>query len=156
MVAMGGQFGGLEKVVTAPDAAALERVQQFWPKVLDEVKKAKITAQAWLLAGTPVAVSNGYVVIAFKSPIHKETIMKPIHKDIIDPVFTQLMQGTPHQLFATMEAEWDRFKAQGLGHVDAAPEAEPAEEPLLFAQGQDELVEKAEALFGPEHVKVVE
>jgi len=154
MAPSGGQFGGLEKVMTAPDAAALERVQQFWGKVLEEVKKAKITAQAWLLAGTPVAVSGGYIVVTFKSPIHKETVMKQIHKDIIDPVFTQLMQGAPHQLFAVMETEWERFRQsapQGGDNAQPGAEQEPAPAPE-----QDELVRKAEALFGPEHVKVLD
>lgn len=150
----GGQFGGLEKVVTHPDAEALERVKQYWPKVLEEVKARKITAQAWLLAGTPVAVDNGMIVVAFKSPIHKETVMKPIHREIIEPVFAQLMNGVPHQLFAAMETEWERYQAQ-LSAAPVANDAESAEDAPVVAE-HDELVEKAKLLFGEEHLEVVD
>ncbi|MGZ4163112.1 MAG: DNA polymerase III subunit gamma/tau [Tumebacillaceae bacterium] len=149
-----GQLGGLEKVVTHPDAEALERVKQYWGKVLDEVKQRKITAQAWLLAGTPVAVDNGCIVVAFKSPIHKETVMKPIHREIIEPVFAQLMNGTPYQLFAVMETEWERFQSTFTAGTPAAVEEEQKPEPQ--APQQDELVEKAKWLFGAEHLEVVE
>ena len=154
-VAAVGASGGLEKVVTNPDPAALAHVKQFWQRVLDEVKARKITAQAWLLAGTPVAVDNGHIVVAFKSPIHKETVMKPIHRDIIDPVLTQLMNGNPHHLFAVMEAEWERY--QTVLSQPGAPEApeEPAA-PTAAAEERDELVEKAKELFGAEHVKVMD
>ena len=141
--------------MTNPDPAALAHVKQFWQRVLDEVKARKITAQAWLLAGTPVAVDNGHIVVAFKSPIHKETVMKPIHRDIIDPVLTQLMNGNPHHLFAVMEAEWERY--QTVLSQPGAPEApeEPAA-PTAAAEERDELVEKAKELFGAEHVKVMD
>lgn len=160
---------GLDKVVTAPNTEALAHVQQYWSRVLDEVKKQKITAQAWLLAGTAVAVSNGFIVVAFKSPIHKETIMKPIHKDIIDGVFTQLMNGTPTQLYAVMESEWERF-LPSLAQLAATPAPASDEEPASAepapstddvapekpAHEIDDLVEKAKYLFGPEHVTVLE
>ncbi|TCP52647.1 DNA polymerase-3 subunit gamma/tau [Tumebacillus sp. BK434] len=145
--------GGLDKIVTHPSPEALAHVRQFWPRVLDDVKARKITAQAWLLAGTPVAVDNGYIVVAFKSPIHKETVMKPIHREIIEPVFTQLMNGTPHQLYAVMETEWDKFQAHfQAGAASAAPEQPAAAE----EEAKDALVEKAQALFGSEHLEVVE
>ncbi|ARU60923.1 hypothetical protein CBW65_07320 [Tumebacillus avium] len=144
--------GGLDKVVTHPSPEALAHVRQFWPRVLDDVKARKITAQAWLLAGNPVAVDNGYIVVAFKSPIHKETVMKPIHREIIEPVFTQLMNGTPHQLFAVMETEWDKFQA----HFQANAPAETQEPAAAQEEAKDELVEKAQALFDSEHLEVVE
>jgi DNA polymerase-3 subunit gamma/tau len=122
--------------------------------VLDEVKQRKITAQAWLLAGTPVAVDNGFIVVAFKSPIHKETVMKPIHREIIEPVFTQLMNGTPYQLFAVMETEWERFQQQFTAEPAAVAEEEAPQ--ASQAPEVDELVEKAKWLFGPEHLEVVE
>ncbi|PWK05150.1 DNA polymerase III subunit gamma/tau [Tumebacillus permanentifrigoris] len=172
---------GLDKIVTAPNPEALAHAKQYWTKVLDEVKKQKITANAWLLAGTPVVVSNGYLVVAFKSPIHKETIMKPIFKEIIDPIFTQLFNGTPTHLYAVMESEWERFlpilaqRASEPSGGPPAPEAEPVDEgkppaptetdtPIPVAVGGrpaptekiDDLVEKAKYLFGPEHVTVLE
>lgn len=158
----GGPMGGLEKVVTQLDHDGFERVKTYWSKVLDEVKGRKITAQAWLLAGTPVAVSNGLIIVAFKSPIHKETVMKPIHKEIIDPVFTQLMGGNPHQLYAVMEPEWERFQARLASSPEmSAPSgdgssAETGDSSAPAEQPQDELVEKAAALFGAEHLEVVE
>ncbi|MBL0388997.1 DNA polymerase III subunit gamma/tau [Tumebacillus sp. ITR2] len=121
----------LDKIVTAPNPEALAHVQTYWPRVLEEVKKQKITAQAWLLAGNPVAVSNGFIIVAFKSPIHKETIMKPIHKEIIDAVFTQLMNGTPSQLYAVMETDWERFTPTlaTLATVGSEPKQEEAPSP---------------------------
>jgi DNA polymerase-3 subunit gamma/tau len=145
----------LEKVVTRPDPAALQHVLQFWPKVLDEVKQRKITAQAWLLAGTPVAVDNGVIVVAFKSPIHKETVMKPIHREVIEPVFTQLMNGNPHRLLAVMESEWEKHRS-ALEARSSGGGGAPEPEDLAPQEERDELVEKAHALFGAEHVKVVE
>ncbi|ASS73533.1 hypothetical protein CIG75_00075 [Tumebacillus algifaecis] len=145
--------GGLDKIVTQPSPEALAHVHQFWPRVLDDVKARKITAQAWLLAGNPVAVDNGYIVVAFKSPIHKETVMKPIHREIIEPVFAQLMNGQPHQLFAVMESEWEKFQAHFQG---SAPPAEVQETAVPKEEAKDELVERAQALFGSEHLEVVE
>ncbi|MCX7571913.1 DNA polymerase III subunit gamma/tau [Tumebacillus sp. DT12] len=160
----GGGGSSLAKIVTSPDPDAFARVQQFWPRVLDEVKQRKITAQAWLLAGKPVAVDNGYIVVAFTSQIHAETIMKPIHREIIEPVFTQLMNGVPHQLFAVMESEWMRFQptigASGTGPSPSADGGDNNEatstEATAAAPERDELVEKAKFLFGSEHVEVVE
>jgi DNA polymerase-3 subunit gamma/tau len=149
-----GVAGTLAKILVNPDPQVLAHVQQFWPRVLDEVKQRKITAQAWLLAGHPVAVDNGYIVVAFKSPIHCETVMKPIHREIIEPVFTQLMNGRPHKLFAVMENDWERFQA--YLRTSGATGSEPAMAEETWEPERDELVEKAQNLFGAEHVEVVD
>ncbi|MFD2170765.1 DNA polymerase III subunit gamma/tau [Tumebacillus lipolyticus] len=149
---VGISAGGIERIVTQPNQEALAHVRQYWTRVLDEVKARKITAQAWLLAGQPVAVDNGHIVVAFKSPIHKETVMKPIHREIIEPVFAQLMNGQPHQLFAVMESDWEKFQAS----FQASAPAPEQERSSAEREEKDELVEKAKALFGSEHLEVVE
>lgn len=144
----------LDTILAQPDMEGLGRAQQFWGRVLDKVKETSRTVQALLLGGNPVGVGNGYIVVAFKYEYHFEQVMKDKNKAVIDPIFTQLMGGTPHQLFAVTEKDWEAFKARGPIVAEAAVTEEESEQ----SQGNetDPLVEKAHALFDPEHVEVLD
>lgn len=149
---------GLNKVVTNPSPEALQHVQQFWPKVLDKIKDISRTTQALLLGGNPVAVDNGYIVVAFRYEYHAEMVMKEKNKTVVDAEFTQLMNGAPTQMYAVLEADWEKFQATFVpgGDGPPAPAAEEAPPEQEAAPEQDELVEKANSLFGAEHVQVVD
>jgi len=145
----------LDVILAQPDPEGLGRAQQFWGRVLDKVKETSRTVQALLLGGNPVAVGNGYIVVAFKYEYHFEQVMKDKNKSVIDPIFTQLMGGTPHQIFAVTEKDWEAYQARGPIHVaDRAGEDTPDAPPA--GAEQDALVEKVNALFDPENVEVLD
>ena len=152
VVRSAGGKNPLDAILAQRDMEALGRVQQFRGRVLDKVKETSRTVQALLLGGTPVAVGNGIIVVAFKYEYHFEQVMKDKNKSVIDPIFTQLMGGTPHHIFAVTEQDWEAVQARGPIVTEAADEVSAEAE----GETRDPLVEKAQALFDPEHVEVLD
>lgn len=129
----------LNKLLENPDRELFQRIAKGWNRILDEVKRRKITAQAWLLDGEPVAAAAGNVIVAFKNQIHRDTVMKPIHKSVIDEVLSEYL-GEPAFLMAVLQSEWKNYKQQS--------EAE------LASAAEDDLVSEAINLFGRELVEI--
>ncbi|BCJ87447.1 DNA polymerase III subunit gamma/tau [Effusibacillus dendaii] len=129
----------LHKLIQNPNYDLFQKVSSGWNQVLDEVKRRKITAQAWLLDGEPTAVDSGNVIVAFKNQIHRDTVMKPIHKSVIDEVLSEFL-GEPCSLVAVLQSEWKAFKQQG--HEELASTAE------------DPLVSETITLFGQDLVEI--
>lgn len=129
----------VDKLVKNPSQELFEKVSSGWNQILDEVKRRKITAQAWLLDGEAVAVDSGNVIVAFKNQIHRDTVMKPIHKSVIDEVLTEFMHE-PFSLIAVLQSEWRAYKQQGAAE--------------LATTSEDTLVNDVINLFGREIVEI--
>ncbi|MFC4768507.1 DNA polymerase III subunit gamma/tau [Effusibacillus consociatus] len=131
----------IDKLLKNPSQERFEKISSGWNQILDEVKRRKITAQAWLLDGEPAAVDSGNVIVAFKNQIHRDTVMKPIHKSVIDEVLTEYM-GEPSSLVAILQSEWKSYKQEGAAELAAASE--------------NSLVNDVINLFGQEIVEIEE
>lgn len=129
----------IANLIRNPNQELFGKIQSGWNQILDEVKRRKITAQAWLLDGEPVAVDNGNIVVAFKNQIHRDTVMKPIHKTVIDEVLTEFL-GEDSGLVAVLQIEWQKFKKQGAAELASTTETS--------------LVDEVITLFGKEIVEI--
>lgn len=83
----------------------LRAVLGKWSQVLRRVKEQKITVHAWLVDGEPVSVSEGKVLIAFKSVMHRETTEKPANKQLVEQVMSEVF-GQPYLLATVMLKDW--------------------------------------------------
>jgi DNA polymerase III subunit gamma/tau len=130
------------------DEEKLQTVTQQWTQILNQVKKVKITTQAWLSDGEPVAVARDRIIVAFRNQIHRETVMKPVNKQIVDQVFTQVM-GSHYQLVAILQSEWNQLqemRVEGTETANDTPQTQP--------HGQEDWVEQIVRIFGKDIVEI--
>jgi len=121
----------LRDVARAYDEGLTQKVRGMWSQILQEVKKVKIQHQAWLVNGTPVAVGQSTLVLAFKSPIHCEKTMEPELKGIVERVL-QMATGKQLSLLSVMEEEWQSVEDQkGAGDSASQGSTEVQEDPLV-------------------------
>lgn len=107
----------------------LKALNQQWGKILQIIKEQKIQVHAWFVDGTPVAADENHVVVAFKSPIHRETTEKPDHRELIESCI-QTVTGEPLQLLTIMEPQWEEI-ARSAAETSAGSEDEEKKDPLI-------------------------
>ena len=73
---------------------SLEFVKESWDKVLEIVKKNKITTHAFLVEGIPIKYGDGYLIIQFNPShsFHKEKLEQEENKQIIGDAFAYLFK----------------------------------------------------------------
>ena len=73
---------------------SLDSIKESWNKVLEIVKKNKVTTHAFLVEGIPVKYEDGYLVIQFNPShsFHKEKIEQEDNKQIIEDAFAYLFK----------------------------------------------------------------
>jgi DNA polymerase-3 subunit gamma/tau len=136
----------------------LQQVTGNWNKLVMRVKERKITVQAWLIDGEPVAVTEQCIIVAFKNSIHRETTEKPTHKELIEQVILEQL-GKPYQLVTTMLKDWQAVKSATLGQVattepqtlELIPE-HPSEE--RDSASKEPWIDEAVKMFGADQVLV--
>lgn len=89
----------------------LRAVLGKWNQVLSRVKEQKIMVHAWLVDGEPVSVSEGKVLIAFKSVMHRETTEKLANKQLVEQVMNEVF-GQPYLLTTVMLKDWKKASEQ--------------------------------------------
>lgn len=129
-----------------------KQVAAKWSQVLAGVKEARITVHAWLVDGEPVACQEDQVLVAFKSPMHRETTEKPANKQVIEQVLSQAL-GQPARLATVMMNEWKEAQSSGAGQ--AQPEELKLEQESSHPAG-GEWVQEAVKLFGEDLVRIRE
>ncbi|UOF91780.1 DNA polymerase III subunit gamma/tau [Fodinisporobacter ferrooxydans] len=144
-----------------------QSIRNQWPQILEEVKRRKITAQAWLLDGEPVAVAGHQLLAAFKNQIHRETVMKTINKSVIDEVLTQAA-NTQLELVALSQGEWKQLQQKIQTSVKTEAVSSEREEDFFAGHAdqrshtvsdpskEPEWIEKTKELFGHENVLIIE
>lgn len=88
------------------DLACFEQLGAQWQGILEDVKKRSVQSRAWLLAGRPVAVSGEQVVVAFKTAVHAETVMRSPHREVIETVLSTFI-GRSLALVSVLEQQWE-------------------------------------------------
>jgi len=73
---------------------SLNVIKESWNKVLEIVKKNKITTHAFLVEGMPIKYEKGYLTIQFNPShsFHKEKIEQEENKQIIEDTFAYLFK----------------------------------------------------------------
>lgn len=73
----------------------INNIKALWKRVLDLVRKNKVTTHAFLLEGKPFEYDNGYLTIAFDSGhnFHKEKIEQEDNKQIIEDALAYLFKN---------------------------------------------------------------
>lgn len=144
----------LDAYLKGRDDPAFKTVLGQWSQLLAKVKEQKITVHAWLVDGEPVSISDGNVLVAFKSAMHRETTEKPANKQLIEQVMSELY-GQPYRLVTVMLKDW-------RGAAEQSPADAPKEELELVPQEEQssgkkqEWISEAIQLFGEELVKIKE
>ena len=67
----------LDPYLKEGDSPHFQQVRMKWSQILEGVKGVKVTVHAWLKDGVPVGYYDDGVLLAFNSPIHRETTEKP-------------------------------------------------------------------------------
>ncbi|HEY8529241.1 MAG TPA: DNA polymerase III subunit gamma/tau [Paenibacillaceae bacterium] len=136
----------LQPFLAAADSPETKQVIAQWPEVLQQVKKASITLHAWLKNGEPVAFADGTVLVAFLTPIHRETTEKPANRQAVEDAMAAVL-GRDVRLATVMRKEWQEV----LAAANAAPSSDGREELKLVPEdeaGDPPWVEEAVRLFG--------
>jgi len=136
----------LQPFLAAADSPETKQIIAQWPDVLQEVKKASISLQAWLKNGEPVAFADGTVLVAFLTPIHRETTEKPANRQTIEDAIAAVL-GREVRMATVMRKEWQ----EALAEASAAPLPDGREELKLVPEDESDdppWVEEAVRLFG--------
>jgi DNA polymerase-3 subunit gamma/tau len=153
-VAMKKSIEKLEGYLLGRDDAECKSIILRWSQVLIRVKEQKITIHAWLVDGEPVSLYNDNVLVAFKSAMHRETTEKPANKQIIEQVMAEIL-GKPLRLVTMMLKDWQAAADESKSVVSRKEELKlvPEEE---AAPANEEWIDEAIKLFGPDLVKITE
>lgn len=152
--------GKYDAFLAARDDPSFQALASRWSDVLAEVRKRRITVHAWLVDGTPVAVADQSVLVAFKNEIHCVTTGKPDNKQLIEQVMHDVL-GQPMQLETIMRNDWKDLlpKEPTVNQSDLTEEQfalEPEPESESTGQHQEPWINKAIELFGEQLVTIEE
>ncbi|WP_067933454.1 DNA polymerase III subunit gamma/tau [Alicyclobacillus kakegawensis] len=134
----------LKQLAAAANADVLARVQAAWPDVLQWVRGQQIQAHAWLMGGEPVLATEDTVVIAFASRIHRDAVMKPNVRTLIEQALSEGC-GAPLRFLALHRPDWEAFSAERKPHPAQAAEDDG-----------ESLVAKAVEVFGQDVVEIID
>ncbi|MHB1629475.1 MAG: DNA polymerase III subunit gamma/tau [Bacilli bacterium] len=127
------------------ERASLEQLRTQWQDILEGVKKRSVQSRAWLLAGRPVAVSGEQVVVAFKTTVHAETVMRSPHKEVIESVLSAFA-SRPLTLISVLEQQWELVQRS----------ADPGPSETTGETHHEPWVKKVIELIGEDRVTIVD
>lgn len=111
----------LETFAEQASEALLTAVQGGWSDILTRVKSTKIQTYAWLMDGKPVLATEDRVLVAFGIQIHRDNVMKPEERQIIETAMSATLQHTV-RIQAVLLADWDAYAASRATAVNPSPE----------------------------------
>lgn len=137
------------------DIPGVEPVRARWQEVLDEVKRKRVTTQAWLLDGEPVARSGSWLIVAFKNQIHRETVMKPMHRTAIEEVLQALFNESM-QLYAVSVQVWEQELAEREQAAGVVSRSSGKGGGTGGSEGgSDDPLAQLAALFGQDRIEII-
>jgi len=83
-----------ENINTSTSEISLDMIKESWNKILEIVKKNKVTTHAFLVEGMPIKYGEGYLTIQFNPShvFHKERLEQIENKQIIEDAFAHLFK----------------------------------------------------------------
>jgi DNA polymerase-3 subunit gamma/tau len=133
----------LAQLAAVADADVLARIQQAWSEVLQVVRSRQIQTHAWLMGGEPVLATPDTVVIAFASRIHRDAVMKPEERSLIEYALSEVLRQ-PLRFLALHRADWQAFMEQRQAKQAGGEAAD------------QDLAAKAVRLFGEDVVEIID
>ncbi len=134
----------IEQMLHKASKSELIELSNKWAIILENVKKEKITVHAWLKDGEPVACSQDYFVLAFKSSIHRQTTEKQDHRKLIEQTIHQEI-NRPLTMLTIMSEEWEAIKKAFISGQSGEKEENK----------QDAFYDEAIKLVGEELIEVI-
>lgn len=119
-------------------------VSQKWPEILHSIKQQRITLHAWLADGEIVETTDHSITVAMKSTFHRDTILKPENKKLIEQELEKVLHKA-YELKALTRNEWEARRGKDEISITAPSETQ---------NSNDDIVKKAISLFGEELVTV--
>lgn len=144
----------LRELLNTASRPLLKRLKQQWPQVLAEVKRRQIMVHAWLRDGEPVACGPSFFLLAFRSPIHRQTTEKKSHRQLIEQVVSALLQ-TEAELVTIMYNEWEALREQLIAEHQREKQGSTGEEKNASQRKEDPFYTEAVNLVGEELVEVI-
>ncbi len=136
---------GVSGTMSEAEQASLEQLRTQWQSILEDVKKRSVQSRAWLFAGRPVAVNGEQIVVAFKTAVHAETVMRSPHKEVIETVLSAFA-SRPLTLVSVLEQQWELVQRS----------ADPWQSELTADAQQEPWVKKVIELIGEDRVTIVD
>ncbi|WDL99024.1 DNA polymerase III subunit gamma/tau [Alicyclobacillus sp. ALC3] len=137
----------LQDLSSRADPHVLQRVQAVWNAVLERVRAQKIQTHAWLCNGQVALCTADEAVLAFSSRIHRDAVMKPADRTLIESALSS-ETGSNMRILALTREDWEQFTAS-IATEAATAASEPQPKPTAV-----DLVDRAIAVFGKEVVEI--
>ncbi|MCL6637261.1 MAG: DNA polymerase III subunit gamma/tau [Alicyclobacillus sp.] len=116
----------LQELIQHAKAERLAAWRAGWASVLQQVKERRVQAFSLLKTGEPVLATADAVVVAFALPLHRNAVMKPAERQVIEAVLSE-QSGQSIKLLAILRSDWEEWRAEG-GH--SASVSSPVQEDL--------------------------
>jgi DNA polymerase-3 subunit gamma/tau len=119
-----------------------DQISQVWSSVLHSIKQQRVTLYAWLADGEVVETTDQVVTIALIGAFHRDTILKPENKQLIESELEKFLHNS-YEIKAFTREEWEKQRGKDeISITTSKPES------------TDDIVKKAIDLFGEELVSV--
>jgi DNA polymerase III subunit gamma/tau len=119
-------------------------IVRVWPDILHSIKQQRVTLHAWLADGEIVETTDHDITIAMKGAFHRDTVLKPENKKLIEQELERVLHKT-YELKAWTREEWESQRGKDEISITTSSETEASD---------DDIVKKAILLFGEELVTV--
>ncbi len=129
----------LRKLEAAADSELLAEVTGAWERILTAVKEARIQTHAWLMYGQPILATPNAIVLAFASRIHRDAVMKPDERRVIEQTVTNIL-GRPYQILALLQADWDQYAKKETVQTEQIPDL-AAEAIRVFGRDRVQIID---------------
>ncbi|MCL6516600.1 DNA polymerase III subunit gamma/tau [Alicyclobacillus sp.] len=139
----------LTALVQQASEETLEAIRRHWEPFLQRVQERRIQTHAWLTNGEPVLATPDTLVLAFTSQVHRNSVMKPEDRAVIEAALAEEM-GAPIQVLALLRADWEAFQQI------QAPAVEQGVSEQAAARDADDWVAAVVRVFGADRVEIIE
>lgn len=139
----------LKELIKTAKKPLLLKLKARWPHILKSVKEKQVVVEAWLKDGEPVACGPSFFLLAFRTPIHRETIEKN-HRKLVEEVVAQEM-AIEANLVTIMYNDWVNLKEEMSREL--AKRKEQQEE---SGEAKDPFFQEAVRLAGRDLVEVAD
>jgi len=129
--------------------AQTKKLISIWPDILASIREKNIQVHAWLLAGSPVALSEDGLIITFKNAIHCETTARDLNRKVIEEVLASFIHRHV-SIFPIMENQWKEILSTLHVQEDGNPEGEDSKK----KEEPEDHVKIAYRLFGEDLIDI--
>lgn len=139
----------LKELIRTAKKPLLVKLRTRWPHILKKVKEKQVVVEAWLKDGEPVACGPSFFLLAFRTPIHRETIEKN-HRRLVEEIVAKEMEIEAN-LVTIMYNDWVKLKEEISRELVKRKEEQEEDR-----EARDPFFQEAVKLAGKELVEVVD